>query len=479
MRGTSTTTQAQQMQSVIGPLYGKLTFADVPGTKKIIVISKIPEAYDVVEQLVRDLDREEMGQVPKVISLKYADPEELSERLNALFNEMGTTAAIRRTQQGLSAYSMDTGTTTTTSSSTTTADYRPWWNTGRSTTDQEPISNVIGRIRFIPDTHSKALLVLAPPEFMSNIEQMIKDLDVPGKQVMIRAIVLEVDHTKVTSLGVELATNPSTFGTLEENSIEALTSLTNVGRGGSPSGNELSRTMTTIPLSTAATTGSGTLLGVGADVYSLIDFLIKKTNAKILNQQTVWTKDNEEATFFKGEKIAFSTSSTTSTTQIGVGTQNFEFQRVGMTLRGRPSITPEQNVDMIVNVMLSQLTGQDINGQPARSEMETTTNMIIKNGQTIMLGGILSQKDQTIQRKLPILGDIPLIGGLFGHEEKNTANEELIVFITPYVIDELTNMLPEAEQEMKNKKSKLEDIQQQLKGTADALKKEDSTEESD
>ncbi len=99
---------AKQMQSVVGPLYGQLTFEDVPGTKKIIVISKIPEAYDVVEQLVRDLDREEMAQVPKVVSLKYADPEDLSERLNALFNEMGTTAGIRRTQQGLSAYSMET-----------------------------------------------------------------------------------------------------------------------------------------------------------------------------------------------------------------------------------------------------------------------------------------------------------------------------------------------------------------------------------
>jgi general secretion pathway protein D len=464
----------QQRQKIIGPLYGQLTFEDVPGTKKIIVISKIPEAYDVVEQLVLDLDKEEMAQVPKVVSLKYADPEDLSERLNALFNEMGTTAAIRRSQQGLSAYSMESSNQSTSTSGgssggsstggTSTAEYRPPWTTGRTSTTEEPISNIIGKVRFVPDIHSKSLLVLAPPQFMANIEQMIHELDIPGKQVMIRAIVVEVDHSKVTSLGVELATNPTAFGTLEENSVLALGNLTNLGRFGS------TKAIPASPI-TAGQESSASVLGVSADVYGLIDFLIKKTRAKVLNQQTVWTKDNEEATFFKGDKVAFYTSSTT-VAQGTAATQNFEFQRVGMTLRGRPSITPEKNVDMIVNVILSQLTGLEKNGQPVRSEMETTTNMIVKNGQTIMLGGILSQQDQTIQRKLPLLGDIPLIGGLFGHEETTASNNELIVFITPYVVDELDNMLPEAQQELKDNKAKLEGIQQELKNALAPIRKE-------
>jgi len=467
---------SQQRQKIVGPLYGQLTFEDVPGTKKIIVISKIPEAYDVIEQLVLDLDKEEMAQVPKVIPLKYADPEDLSERLNALFNEMGTTAAIRRSQQGLSAYSMESSNQSTTTSSggsgggsstggTNTAEYRPPWTTGRTSTTEEPISNIIGKVRFVPDIHTKSLLVLAPPQFMANIEQMIQKLDVPGKQVMIRAIVVEVDHSKVTSLGVELATNSTAFGTLEENSVLALTNLTNLGRFGS------TKAIPASPI-TPGSESSASVLGVSADVYGLIDFLIKKTHGKVLNQQTVWTKDNEEATFFKGQKVPFSTGTTITST--GLAQQSYEFQRVGMTLRGRPSITPEKNVDMIVNVVLSQLTAEERFQMPYRSEMETTTNMIVKNGQTIMLGGILSQQDHKIQRKLPLLGDIPLIGGLFGHEETIAANNELIVFITPYVVDELDNMLPEAQQELKDNKAKLEGIQQELKGTLEPLKKEDS-----
>ena len=89
--------EAEQKKKIVGPLYGQLTFENVPETKKIIVISKIPEAYEIVEQLILDLDRQEMAEIPKVVVLKYADPEDLSERLNAMFNEPGTIAPIRRT----------------------------------------------------------------------------------------------------------------------------------------------------------------------------------------------------------------------------------------------------------------------------------------------------------------------------------------------------------------------------------------------
>lgn len=464
----------EEKQKIIGPLYGQLTFENVPGTKKIIVISKIPEAYDVVEQLILDLDKEEMAQVPKVITLKYADPEDLAERLNALFNEMGTTAAIRRSEQGLSEYSTDgtnQGTSTTTGGgtsasrttggtstggTTSTAEYRPWWNTGRTSTTEEPISNVIGKVRFIPDIHSKSILVLAPPQFMANIEQMIHDLDLPGKQVLIKAVIVEVDHSSMTSLGLQLASDPSAFGSLSENAIRALNQLTYLETHAAVTAQ---RSATTGLGPGVVGTGSGTVLGTGADVYALLDFLVKKVNAKVLNQQTLWTKDNEEAMFFKGQTVAFLAGSSAS---VGVATQDVEFQDVGMTLQARPSITPEKNVDMRVRVVLSQITAEVVNNQPVRSRMNTESNMIVQDGQTIMLGGILFQEDSLIERKIPLLGDIPLAGGLFRHNQTVQANTELIVFITPYVIDEPGKMLPETLQEIAGPRQKLADTKEQL-----------------
>jgi len=377
-------------KKIVGPLYGQLTFEDVPGTKKIIVISKIPQAYDVVEQLIFELDRQEMAEVPHVVQLQYADPEDLAERLNAVFNEPGTSAPIRRSDRGLSEYSMDDSqgnqnqnNNSNQGSQGAAGEYIPWWSRAtRSRLDEEPISNVIGRVRFIPDPRSKSILVLAPPEFQNSIEETIKKLDTPGKQVLVKAIVIEIDHTSMTSLGLQLATNPDAFGSLEENAITALGNLTTLATRGSAraAGTAL------------GAEGTGTIVGGTTEVYALIDFLMKTTNAKILNQQTLWTEDNEEAMFFKGEQVAFLAGATTSAS-VGV-TQDIDFRDVGMTLQVRPSITPENRVDMRVRVDLSQLTSQLVNSQPVTSKVETETNMIVRDGETIMLGGDALPKGQ-------------------------------------------------------------------------------------
>ncbi len=450
---------AQDKQKIVGPLYGQLTFEDVPGTKKIIVISKIPEAYDVIEQLVLELDREEMAEVPKVITLKYADPEDLSERLNAMFIQAGQQARIRLTMQGLSESSaMDDPDEQSSSSSQTQSEQDtitlPWSGSGaRSGIDQEmPISNVIGRIRFVPEPHTKSIMVLAPPEFMDEIEGLIAQLDVPGKQVIIKAIIVEIEHTKMTSLGVQLATDPTAFGALGENAIRSLANITNIATHGTAAGTISSGG------GTFGATGSGTLLGVGTDVYGLLDFLVKKTDARILNQQTLWTQDNEEARFFKGKEVAFSGGTTLIGGQ-GGSQQDILYKKVGMELRARPSITPESSVDMIVNVEISQLTEDREQGQPVISKMDTRTNMIVRDGQTLLLGGILFQKDSAIERKLPGLGDLPLVGGLFRHNQVVQSNSELLVFITPHVVDEPAEDLPEAtKQAIEGPKERLNEV---------------------
>jgi general secretion pathway protein D len=462
-----------QKKKIVGPLYGQLTFEEVPGTKKIIVISKIPEAYDVIEQLILELDRQEMAETPKVVQLKYADPEDLAERLNAIFNEPGTVAPIRRTARGLGNYSMDqsgSGQSNASSSrndnnsnnsNSNPGEYTPPWSRGaRRTMDEEPISNVIGRVRFIPDPHSKSLLVLAPPEFMPDLEETIRGLDVPGMQVMIKATVVEVDHGAMTSLGVQLATNPEAFGNLGENAVTALSDLTALSTGG-----------TVVPANTPlGVAGSGSVAGITTNVFILLDFLMKHTNAKILNEQTLWTEDNEEASFFKGQKVAFVGG--TSTTGTGIQQSSFQFEKVGMTLAVRPSITPEKNVDMIVNIILSQLTGELVNGQPVRTEMETETNMIVSNSETLMLGGILFQENTRIKRKVPLLGDLPLLGGLFQHNRINLANNELIIFITPQVISETIEMSEGAKKQIEESKRRLGKVRSELNAAAEQLREE-------
>ncbi len=447
-----------QRKKIVGPLYGQLTFENVPGTKKIIVISKIPEAYAVIEQLIYELDRQEMAEIPNVVQLKYADPEDLSERLNAMFNEPGTNAPIRRTPRGLQEYSMKEGENGGNNNNNNNNnnrnqndrnpdEYTPPWSGGgsRRNVDEEPISNVIGQVRFIPDPRSKSILVLAPPEFQENITKTIQLLDTPGKQVMIKAVIIEVDHRDMTSLGLQLSSNPGEiFANMEENAVTALTELDLLEER-----------------------GSGTIK-VGTDITALVNFLVKTVNAKVLNQQTLWTQDNEEASLLKGDRVAFQTNFSVSDVG-GRVTTNFDFQDVGMILAVRPSITPERDVDMMLTVLLSQLTGDIVNGQPVRRVMETTTNMIVEDGQTLMLGGILFQTDSNTQRKVPFLGDLPLLGPLFRDYDVSKVNNEMIVFITPYVIDE-EKMPEETAAQIEEPRQKLKGVQEDLDATAERLK---------
>lgn len=441
-------------RTIVGPLYGKMAFQAVEDTRKIIVVSQIPEGYEVVKKLVAKLDKEEVAEIPLVKILKYADPEDLAERLNAIFNLTGTRAPIRRSARGISTSTTEDTEGETGSpapgndTSTDGGQYLPPWSTGRGLLGEMPISRIIGRIRFIPDPRSKSILVLTPREYVEEIDKTIDGLDQPGMQVRIKAIVVEVDHRELTSLGVQVATDPAAFGTLDENAITALGTLTNIAKHGSI---------------TPGTDNSGTRLSVSGDLTILIDFLVKKIDAKILNEQTLWTKDNEQANFFKGQEVAFITSDTRSAEGQST-TTSFEYPEIGMELTVRPKITPTKDVDMTIGLKMSQRTTELIQGQPVRTKTRTGTTLIVQDGETIMLGGMIFQEDSLIERKVPLFGDLPLLGGLFRHNEIVKANVETLVFVTPYVIDdEPANMLAETIEDMEAERDRLKEILTELR----------------
>ncbi|MBW8016822.1 MAG: hypothetical protein FVQ82_11595 [Planctomycetes bacterium] len=419
--------QMDSKKKIVGTLYGLLTFEAVPGTKKILVISKVPEAYEVIEALVKDLDSQEKGEAPKVITLNYADPEELCDQLNAILNERGTVAELKRKQQGLTLTGYkSTGDTSSNSGNNNNnnnqqqvdpGSIRPWWDSGRDDETEMPLSNLIGKVRFVPVHRSKAILVIAQPEYYDDIEAMVKKLDQPEMQVMIEAVIVEVDHSSMTSLGVQLSSNPSLFDPIGQNALKAFTDIL------------YKKDFT-----------SGITLAAGTNINVLIDMLAKTVNAKVLNQPNLWTKDNEEAVFFKGREISIQTSDQSFTNSEG-SRISFKQIPIGVTLRVRPNITPAKDVDITINLEISDLASEEVNDQPVINKLNTETNLIIADGETIMLGGILFQNESEIKTKVPLLGDIPLVGGLFSHKGTFKRNSELLIFLTPHVI---TNKKSEA-----------------------------------
>jgi general secretion pathway protein D len=422
--------ESEGKQKIVGSLYGMLTFEPVPDTKKLIIISKLPEAYEVIERLVNELDGQEGGEVPRVVVLKYADCEALCDQLNSIFNEAGTPTTIQRSSRGLSSYSADeqggavAGGNTGGEGGSSSSQITPWWTRQRQDDTQLPPSNLIGKVRFIPVQRSKSILILAPLKYHDDLIKMIEELDLPGMQVMIKAVIVEVDLKDSSSLGIRFASDSSALGSAGINSMSFLNGLLAIENGSN---------------STTGTNGAlleGSQFSVESNVNALVDMLVTNMDGRVLNQPTLWTKDNEEAIFVKGQKVAFIEGEQSDSSNLSNTSRTYTYDNVGVTLRVRPNITPEKAVDLTINLNISEIETTLINGQNTRKNLDATTHMIVSDGQTIMMGGILFQNDQKTVDKVPLLGDIPLLGALFTHDTSSLTNSELLVFITPHVFDE-------------------------------------------
>ncbi|NNM27562.1 MAG: type II secretion system protein GspD, partial [Phycisphaerales bacterium] len=176
------------------------------------------------------------------------------------------------------------------------------------------------------------------------------------------------------------------------------------------------------------------LLDATIGINAVIQALHEVTNVRILQEPIIFTADNQEAIFFDGQDIPFITNTVINAQ--GNPNDSFEYREVGVTLNVRPRITVEKDVDIEVLLELSSVVpGVTIFGAAVLDKRESRTNIVVRDGQTVVISGILRDEVSKITRKIPLLGDIPLIGELFKSRENSTVTTELIAFITPQVVD--------------------------------------------
>jgi general secretion pathway protein D len=182
-------------------------------------------------------------------------------------------------------------------------------------------------------------------------------------------------------------------------------------------------------------------LTANADLNLLLQALNEKSDVSILSEPKIFTSDNQEAEFFDGQDIPFVTD--TQTNSQGNLVQSFDYRAVGIQLRARPRITINGDVDLRVNLELSSIVpGETLFGGFVVDRRETTTHTIIQNKQTIVISGIVREEATNIVRKIPLLGDIPFIGELFKSRDVSRRNTELLVFITPIVVNNTSDNVP-------------------------------------
>lgn len=424
--------------AAVGRLYGQYSFQAMPNSSKLIVTCKSAANYDVLTKLILELDQPQDAGLPVVIELKHANAEDLSEQLNSLLSEPGTLAEILRSQRDLSVVDRSSVVPPRNGSSS----YNPgqpnagqdnqqpragvmsfWWQRSRERQDQMPSSNLIGKIRFMPVNRRNALMVLAPQGYIEPVQKLVADLDRPGLQVMIRAVIAEVQHDDVTTLGLRIAADPSVLSDprLTDSAIRG---------SGSVDANQLWGGTFNI----GNQTFGRTVLHGNLNVFTLIQMLMQKFNMKVLLEPRLYTADNQQAEFFDGRDVPILTETRVSA-EGATTVSDVAYAPIGTRLRVRPHITQEGGVDLNINLEISRIVpGESVLNNLIFDRQETTTHVIVGNGQTVMLSGIVRQENFDEVRKVPLLGDLPLLGPLFRSCNTSKRNRELVAFITPIVI---------------------------------------------
>ena len=177
---------------------------------------------------------------------------------------------------------------------------------------------------------------------------------------------------------------------------------------------------------------------VGHDVNATIHALATVNKTEVLSRPSVLTRNNQQATILVGQTIPVITSSTPNTLT-GEPTNTIEQQDIGIILKVTPFITKEGNVEMILDPEISSLSSQSIpigNGItfPIIDKIQADTVVVTPNDQTVVIGGLMQTQNTEVENKVPLLGDIPILGYAFKYKTANKAKTELIMFLTPHII---------------------------------------------
>jgi type II secretion system protein D len=446
----------QQQSGTANRLYGQFTFEAIPDAARLVVIAKNEANLDEIDKIITQLDQPQRAGLPEIIELKHADAEQLAEQLNALLAREGTIAQVTKAQTGLTTSTTSASPFASTSSTQTTqqqqqqaqnAVWNMWWARSQPSTTTAGSGNLVGKIRIIPVWRQNSLMILSPPEYRDSLREVITTLDNPGRQVLLSAVIAEINVEDATALGLRWS-NSAITPNHQDNAISFGPSSAGTTAGGTITGtkNDLLPGLFT-----------SSVLNLGVNVNALIQALNEKTAVNILSEPRIFTSDNQQAEFFSGQDVPFITESQPNTQ--GNLVQSFDYRAVGIALRVRPRITINRDVDININLELSSIEpGQTLFGGFIVDRRETTTHLIIKDGQTVVVSGILRNEDSNTKRKIPILGDIPGIGAAFTSVEHTLTKTELIAFVTPYVIGNDVDIMRVDEQD----KERLKEVRDKL-----------------
>ena len=287
------------------------------------------------------------------------------------------------------------------------------------------------------DERTNTLIVQDVSSSLEAIRGLISQLDVPVRQVLIESRIVNADESFAKDVGVRFGYSKHTSQAAEASGDNSFTSI-----GGSQAGNVAFDGGTTsynspgnenllVDLPAVASDASGIGLAIGKVGSYLLQLeltaLIAEGRGEDIASPRVITANQTEATIESGVQIPYQEASSSGATSVS-------FQDAVLSLKVTPQITPDDTIIMDLQVNQDTVSATVVNGVPAINTRSVTTQVLVDNGETVVLGGVYSSTDRKSVDRTPFFGDLPYVGFLFKRTAIDTSKSELLIFITPKIL---------------------------------------------
>jgi general secretion pathway protein D len=378
-------------------------------TNSIIILASIADT-ESVRKLVAFMDKD----VPRgesniqVYRLQNSNAEDLAKVINSIVKDTGAAASTA----------------------------------GGAAGAQKALAPVVSKnVLVVADKATNTLVVMAEREDYKILETIIKQLDVPRPMVYIEALIMEVNANKAFNLGVEWR------GLKEVND----TSAAFIGSGGAssttPGGYNILDGLTTVTSAgtIAAAFPAGFSMGIIGAGIKIGDILFPNIGAvvqayktdqevSILSTPQLMTLDNEEAEINVGSNVPYITQQQSTATTVGVNYNTYEYRDVGVILNITPHINEENFIRLKISQQVTKVTSPSTSATPTTLKRTAKTTVVVKDNETIVIGGLVGDSTQDNTYKVPLLGDIPILGWLFKTHSTSREKTNLYVFLTPHIV---------------------------------------------
>ncbi len=392
--------------------------------------SRVARARSLIEQL--DTPGRAGGNI-FIIYLRNAEAVRVAQTLRALFSGGSDTTTVGSPLTSLP--SMSTGNTLSATGGAGTA--APVAAMSSTTTTNAP-GFTAGGATIQADAANNALIVMAPEPIYNNIRAVVEKLDVRRAQIYVEALVVEVTADKAAEFGIQ-------WNLLNQNRLD--NNQTQVG-GGTNFGNRGTGTNLLDAQLNLGSLGQGLNLGIikgtitipGLGTITNLALLARAletdANTNILSTPNLLTLDNEEAKIVVGQNVPFITGqyAMTGTATTPTPFQTIERKDVGLMLRVKPQITEGGAVRMVIYEEVSRIRDTTNVAGIITSKRSLESTVVVDDGQIIVLGGLIEDSFTDGSNRVPLVGDVPVVGALFRYDNRRRIKTNLMVFLKPTVI---------------------------------------------